>query len=77
MSSEMKKLGAAVLVIVGVAVTSVMGIAVLEGFKDTGQVDNTTADRFIAGVALVGSFISIIMLALIGKIVIGMFKGGD
>jgi len=73
-STGLKELGGSVLIIIAVAVASVMGIAVLQGFKDTNTVDNTTVDLFIAGIALVGSFIGIIMLAIIGKIVIGMFK---
>ena len=73
-STGLKELGGSVIIIIAVAVASVMGIAVLQGFKDTNTVDNTTVDLFIAGIALVGSFIGIIMLAIIGKIVIGMFK---
>ena len=72
--AELKRLGGAVLALIGTAVTSIMGIAVITGFKDSGKVDNTTADSFISGIAIVGGFISVIMLALIGKTVIGMFK---
>ena len=34
------------------------------------------ANAFIAGLAIFGSFMSVISIALVGKIVIGLFKGG-
>jgi len=35
------------------------------------------ADKFTAGLAVFGTFIAILVLALVGKIIIGMFKGKE
>jgi hypothetical protein len=72
--SEFKKLGVAALGLVTTAVISIMGIAVLNGFKDTGKVDNSTADLFIAGISTAAGFVGILMLAIIGKAVMKIFK---
>lgn len=73
---SVKTMGVFALGLVSLAVISLIGIAVLTQFKVTDLVDNTTADNFIAGLALFGSFSTLIAIVLIGKIVIGMFKGG-
>ena len=49
-------------------------LAVVQGYKNTGLVDNTTADAFIAGLAIFGTFMAVIVLAIVGKIIIGLFK---
>lgn len=54
----------------------VTAIAVLGGFKETGLIDNTTVDKFIAGLVIFGTFIGVIVLAIVGKIIIGMFYKG-
>lgn len=69
-------MAAAAIATVTLAAVSLTGIAVLTGFKDSGSVDNSTADQFIAGLAVFGTFMSVITLALVGKIVIGIFKKG-
>lgn len=74
---ELKKLAVAATAIVSLSAIVIMGIAVIGGFKNTGLIDNTTANLFIAGLAVFGSFIGIIILALIGKIVVGMFQGKE
>ena len=51
--------------------------AVVQGFKDTGLVDTGVADNFIAGLAIFGSFVAVIVLAIVGKIVIGLFRTKD
>lgn len=60
--------------VVGLAAVTLTGLAVVTGFKDTGLVDNTTADAFITGLAIFGTFMAVIVLALVGKIIIGLFQ---
>ena len=62
---------------VGMAITVLTGIAVITGFKSSGQVDNTTADLFIAGLVVFGTFLEIIVLAVVGKIIYQMFTPGN
>ena len=55
MTSDMKMLGASIAAMVGVAIVSVMGILVLNGFKNTTlstTTTNTTIDNFILGIAV-------------------------
>lgn len=59
------------------AIVTVTVITVLGGFKDTGLVDNTLVDKFINGLAIFGTFVGVIVLAIVGKIIIGLFKGQD
>jgi len=59
------------------AAVTLVSIAVVNGFKDTNLVDNTTADAFITGLTIFGTFTAVIVLALVGKIVIGLFKTGN
>jgi len=68
------ELGVLVTAVVGIAIISVIGIAVLTGFKNTGLVDNTTTDLFILGIKVVGTFMEVIVLGIVGKTLIGMFK---
>ena len=49
------------------AIVVVTAITVLSGFKDTGLVDNTVVDKFINGLAIFGTFIGVIVLAIVGK----------
>jgi hypothetical protein len=59
------------------AVVVVTVITVLGGFKDTGLVDNQLVDKFTSGLAIFGTFIGVVVLAVVGKIIIGLFKDGD
>lgn len=59
------------------AAVTLLSIAIVTGFKDTGLVDNSTADKFIAGLVVFGTFIGVIALALVGKLVIDIFKQGS
>jgi len=56
------------------AVIVLTTIAVLGGFKVTGLIDNTTADTFITGLTVFATFIGVIVLALVGKIIVGLYK---
>lgn len=61
-------IGGAMAVGVMAAVT-LLSIAIITGYKDTGQVDNATADNFITGIAVFATFIGVIVLAIVGKAV--------
>jgi len=56
------------------AVVDMTTIAVVIGFKGTGLVDNTTADKFVTGLTIFATFVGVIILALIGKIIVGLYK---
>ena len=68
---KMKGYAIAVMVLAAVDLTA---LAVVAGFKDTGLVDNTTADKFITGIGIFAAFTSVIVLALVGKIIVGIFS---
>ncbi len=59
------------------AAITLVGIAVVTGFKDSGQVVNATADLFITGLTVFGTFMAVIVLAIVGKIIIGLFRSKD
>lgn len=63
--------------VVSLAAITLVGLAVINGFKDSGQVTNSTADLFITGLTVFGTFMAVIVLALVGKIIIGLFKKGS
>jgi hypothetical protein len=70
----LKFLAGAGVAVVALATIVITGVAILGGYKDTGLIDNDTADKFIAGLVVFGTFIGIIVLAIVGKVIIGMFK---
>jgi len=72
--SDIKSMGAYAIGLASLAAISLTGIAVVQGFKDSNLVDNTTADNFISAIAIFGTFSAVLAIALIGKIVIGLFK---
>ena len=57
------------------AVVCLTTMAVITGFKESGQVDNTTAEKFTTGIAVFGTFAAVIILAMVGKVIVGMYKG--
>jgi len=74
--ADISGMQASAIAVVGLSAVTLTGLAVVSGFKDTGLVDNTTADNFITGLAIFGTFMAVIVLALVGKIIIGLFKKG-
>ena len=76
MSADMKKLAGYAGAAVSLAAVTLVGIAIITGFKTSQQVDNDTADNFITGLAIFGTFMSVISLALVGKMMLGLVKGG-
>ena len=73
-SKDMKALGGAAVVVISMATIVITGIAVIGGFKDTGLINNTTADLFITGLGIFGTFVGVLVLAIVGKTIIAMFK---
>lgn len=75
--ANLKMLSTAAIGMATLTVVDLMAIAVATQFKNTGLVDNTTADAFISALAIFGTFSAVIVIALVGKIVIGLFQGSD
>lgn len=69
LSPEFKQLIGAVAAIGAMAIISLTSLAVTQAYKDTGKVDNTTADYFIAAFVTIAGFVGIIALAVIGKVI--------
>lgn len=74
MESQLRTLVGAGAAVVAIAVTVIIGIAILTAFKTTALVDNTTVDLFITGLAIFGSFIGVLVIGVIGKTLLSMFK---
>lgn len=71
---ELKVMSAAALATVTLAVTTLIGIAIVTQMKSNAFVDNTTADLFITGLVVFGTFMSLITLVLVGKIILNLIK---
>jgi len=53
-------------------------LAVIGGFKNTNLIDNATADLFTTGLTIFATFVGVIVLAIVGKMVVSLFKdSGD
>ena len=76
MAQDFKMLGAYAIGLVSLAAIDLTGIAVVTQYKGSGLVDNTTADAFITGLAIFGAFVGVLAISVIGKVIIGLFKGG-
>ena len=74
--NDLKVLAVSVTLAISVAVIAIVGIAILEGFKASGTVTNASVDPYITAIQVVGTFMTIIFLAIIGKVLIGMFRKG-
>lgn len=72
--SDMKTYAMAV---AGLAIITMMAIAVIVGFKTTQLVDNTVADSFVTGLTIFATFTGVVVLALVGKIIMGLFSSKD
>ena len=71
---EMTRLGAMAVSLVTLAAVVLTGIAVVNQYKSTDLVDNTTADRFITGLTVFGSFVGVLAISVIGKIIVNLFR---
>lgn len=74
--AKLSNMQGSAIAVVGLAAVVLVGLAVIAGFKDNSLVDNTSADNFTTGLAIFATFMSVIVLALVGKIIIGLFKTG-
>lgn len=72
--AKIDSMSGSAIAVVSLAAITLTGLAVVTGYKDTGLVDNTTADAFIAGLAIFGTFMAVIVLSIVGKIIVGMFR---
>lgn len=70
---DLDKMQGKAIAVVGLAVVTLVGLAIITQFKTSALITNATADLFIAGLTIFGTFMSIIVLALVGKIIIGLF----
>lgn len=75
-ASAFKVMAAGAIAIVALLAVTLTGIAVATQYKLTNLVDNTTADNFVTGMAIFGSFSAVIVISIVGKIIVGMYKGG-
>ena len=60
----------------GTAIAVVIVIAILTGFQNTNQVDNTTVQAFITALGVFGSFAGVVAIGLMGFGLFKMFGGG-
>ena len=90
-AKDLKQQGLAVLIMIGVAVVSVLGMIVMSELRDavhpitafTGADNvspvsvtvNATVTAFIAGFAIVGTFAVVTMLMIVVKGILGVVKG--
>lgn len=87
--NEVKKLAGYATATGALAVVSLMAIAIVTGLKGAGIfasanctalpnsascVFNESADAFVTGLAIFGSFMVVVTLSIVGKVVIGIFK---
>lgn len=72
----MSGLGAMAVALVSLAAIVLTGIAVVQQYKATNLVDNSTADNFVTGLAIFGSFVGVLAISVIGKIIVQFFRKG-
>jgi len=77
MSAGLSNMSKAAIAVGSLSAVTLVSIAVVNGFKDTGLIDNATATKFVNGLIIFATFTGVIVLALVGKIVIGLFKGSS
>ena len=75
--SEWKKMIGYALAIVSLAVVTLTGIAVIGGFKATNLIDNTTATSFQTGLTYFATFVGVLVIAVVGKLVMSLFSKGQ
>lgn len=76
----MKKLMTMAVAIVSLAVLVVIGILTLEVVKDTALLSangNSTVDSFITGLTYFATFTGILVIGVIGKVLIRMYKADE
>lgn len=71
---ELKNLGTLAIALVSLAAVTLTGIAVITQYKNSNLVDNTTADNFVTGLAIFGSFVGVLAISVIGKVIVNLFR---
>ena len=74
METDLRKMSAYAIATGSLAIVTLTSIAVVTGYKNTNLVDNDTADLFVAGLKIFGTFMAIITLSLVGKIIISIYR---
>ena len=80
MGNEIQKLTTYATPVVGLALVSVIGMIVLETFKDSGTYSTTvndSIDLFITGLKYFATFLGVVVITIIGKMVIALVKSKD
>jgi len=72
--TDFGKLSKQAMAIVTLGVGVVIGIAVLGKIKEQGLVANATVELFETGLALIGTFIAVIVIAISGKMALNALK---
>ena len=72
----LKVMGVAAAALGGLAIITMVSVAVVQGFGNSGQADNDTANLFVTGLTVFATFASLIALSLVGKIIYSLWKGG-
>lgn len=71
---DLKGLSGSAIAVLTLAAIVLTALAIVTGFKNTGLVDNTTANAFVTGLAIFGSFVGVLVLGIVGKAIIGLFS---
>lgn len=72
----LKTMGVAAAALGGLAIITMVSVAVVQGFGNSGQADNATANLFVTGLTVFATFASLIALSLVGKIIYSLWRGG-
>jgi len=86
MTADLKKMGAAALALMTLAILSVLGMVVLTEFKTSlpdldnstntiQRIQNSTINLYLGAIAIFGTFATILALIVVVKTVIGVVKG--
>ena len=78
--SSMDDIRKGAVAVLSLAAIDLTALAVVATYKTAGVLDltgNATADKFITGLTLFATFITIVIIAIVGKTVIGLFKGSN
>ena len=74
---KLEDMQSSAIAVLGLSAITLTALAVVAGYKTSGALSSTgndSADKFIAGLAIFGTFMAVIVLAIVGKIIIGLFR---
>jgi hypothetical protein len=69
-----KQLSIAALAMVTLAITSVIGITILRTFANATAIEDADVTPFITGLAVFGTFSTVVAIIIVGKLVLGILK---